>query len=232
MRFSPVATGRIQVACGCLASLFEKEAARTSWCFTGQHEGSARRKLLPAKNGAGEKRRWRKIVAGEKCSRRNWGEKSHRRNLRRQMHADKTAVEFYFGQEPILKWQNSGWFSRAPIAPSSLAAKNMPKFSHHRQPFACRLKNATAKSTTNFTTPYLPWPCPFCNKWFWAHCFQWLAIYWKKGKDPDPKTRFSIWTLLRTPGRFTTRPLPVYFTTKMSVVRPFSVLSKDELGPY
>ena len=33
-------------------------------------------------------------------------------------------------------------------------------------------------------------------------------------KTPTPKTRFSIWTLLRTPGRFTTRPLPVDFTTK------------------
>ena len=50
-------------------------------------------------------------------------------------------------------------------------------------------------------------------------------------KTPTPKTRFSIWTLLRTLGHFTTRPLPVYFTTKMSVVRPFSVLSKAEIGP-
>ena len=50
----------------------------------------------------------------------------------------------------------------------------------------------------------------------------------RREKTPTPKTRFSIWTLLRTPGRFTTRPLPVYFTTKMSVVKPFSVLSKDE----
>ena len=50
-------------------------------------------------------------------------------------------------------------------------------------------------------------------------------------KTPTPKTRFSIWTLLRTPGCSTTRPLPVHFTTKMSVVRPFSVLSKDEIGP-
>ena len=49
-------------------------------------------------------------------------------------------------------------------------------------------------------------------------------------KTPTPKTRFSIWTLLRTPGRFTTRPLPVHFTTKMSVVRPFSVLGKDKTG--
>ena len=50
-------------------------------------------------------------------------------------------------------------------------------------------------------------------------------------KTPAPKTRVSIWTLLRTPGRFTTRPLPVYFTTRMSVVRPFSVLSKDRKCP-
>ena len=53
----------------------------------------------------------------------------------------------------------------------------------------------------------------------------------RREKTPIPKTRFSIWTLLRTSGRFTTRPLPVHFTTKMSVVRPFSVLSKDEVGP-
>ena len=54
----------------------------------------------------------------------------------------------------------------------------------------------------------------------------------KREKTPTPKTRFSIWTLLRTPDRFTTRPLPVHFTTKMSVVRPFSVHSKAEIGPY
>ena len=53
--------------------------------------------------------------------------------------------------------------------------------------------------------------------------------FWKKGKTPTPKTRFRIWTLLRTPGRFTTRPLLVQFTTEMSVVRPFLVLSKDEI---
>ena len=34
-------------------------------------------------------------------------------------------------------------------------------------------------------------------------------------KTPTPKTRFSIWTLLRTPGRLTTRPLPVHFTTSV-----------------
>ena len=53
----------------------------------------------------------------------------------------------------------------------------------------------------------------------------------RREKTPTPKTGFSIWTLLRTPGRFTTRPLPVHFNTKMSVVRPFSVRSKDEIGP-
>ena len=58
-----------------------------------------------------------------------------------------------------------------------------------------------------------------------------LPLVGRREKTPTPKTRVSIWTLLRTPGRFTTRPLPVYFTTKMSVVRPFSVLSKDEIGP-
>ena len=65
--------------------------------------------------------------------------------------------------------------------------------------------------------------------------FSFLFLLEKLGrreKTPTPKTRVSIWTLLRTPGRFTTRPLPVHFTTKMSVVRPFSVLSKDEIGPY
>ena len=56
------------------------------------------------------------------------------------------------------------------------------------------------------------------------------VILWKKGKDPHPKTRFSIWTLLRTPGHLTTRSLPVYSTTKMSVVRPFRSLVRTKLA--
>ena len=40
------------------------------------------------------------------------------------------------------------------------------------------------------------------------------SLLGRREKTPTPKTRFSIWTLLRTPGRFTTRPLPVYFTIK------------------
>ena len=130
--------------------------------------------------------------------------------------------------------------------------------------------------------------------------FSCLIQIGRRETTPTPKTRFSIWSLLRTPGRFTTirsepgkpnrrkwvsrtfgkgvrnwfrkpflltkcylkktlnkgvpdsfpeswrtslssvwfagatpntRPLPVCFTTIMSVVRPFSVLSKDEIGP-
>ena len=56
---------------------------------------------------------------------------------------------------------------------------------------------------------------------------------WKKGKDPHPQDKIQhLLTLLRTPGRFTTRPLRVYFTTKMSVARPLPVFSKDDIGPY
>ena len=56
--------------------------------------------------------------------------------------------------------------------------------------------------------------------------FHWKRLdIGRREKTPTPKTRFSIWTLLRTPGRFTTRPLRVHFTTKTSVVRPFSVLN-------
>ena len=64
----------------------------------------------------------------------------------------------------------------------------------------------------------------------WFQVFLGSPELGRREKTPTLKTRFSIWTLLRTPGRFTTRLLPVHFTTKMSVVRPFSVLSKDELA--
>ena len=63
------------------------------------------------------------------------------------------------------------------------------------------------------------------------HHFIFREFFGRREMTPTPKTRVSIWTLLRTPGRFTTRPLPVHLTTKLSIVRPFSVLSKDEIGP-
>ena len=47
----------------------------------------------------------------------------------------------------------------------------------------------------------------------------------RRESTPTPKTRFSIWTLLRTPARFTTRPLPVYSYQK-------NVRSKAVFGPY
>ena len=46
----------------------------------------------------------------------------------------------------------------------------------------------------------------------------------RREKTLTPKTRFSIWTLLRTPGRFTTRPLPCAFYHKI-------VCSKAVFGP-
>ena len=58
-----------------------------------------------------------------------------------------------------------------------------------------------------------------------------ILLFGRRQKTPTPKTRFSIRTLLRTPGRFTTRPLRVHFTTELSVVRPFSLLSKDKICP-
>ena len=51
------------------------------------------------------------------------------------------------------------------------------------------------------------------------------------GKDPHPQDKIQHLDFTKDPGRFTTRPLPVSSTTKTSVVRPFSVLSKDEIGP-
>ena len=54
----------------------------------------------------------------------------------------------------------------------------------------------------------------------------------KKGKDPHPQDKIQHLDFTKDPWPlYYTRPLPVYFTTKMSVVRSFSVLSKDEIGP-
>ena len=64
----------------------------------------------------------------------------------------------------------------------------------------------------------------FCTKLWYAPktlvqkisegCTSPPSLFGRREKTPTPKTKFSIWTLLRTPGRFTTRPLPVQFTTK------------------
>ena len=36
----------------------------------------------------------------------------------------------------------------------------------------------------------------------------------RREKTPTPKTRVSIWTLLRTPDRFTIKPLPMYLSQR------------------
>ena len=52
---------------------------------------------------------------------------------------------------------------------------------------------------------------------------------WKKGKDPHPqdKSQYLDFTKDPRPLYYKTPPCG-YFTTKMSVVRPFSVLSKEK----
>ena len=58
---------------------------------------------------------------------------------------------------------------------------------------------------------------------------------WKKGKDPHPQDRSQHLDFTKSkdppPAALLQDPIPVYSTTKMSVVRQFPVLSKDEIGP-
>ena len=79
-------------------------------------------------------------------------------------------------------------------------------------------------------------PAFLSNVTFWdgtQHFFTTIfCLRLEEGKGPPPPRQDSASRpVLRTPGRFTTRPLPMYSITKMSVVRPFSVLSKDDIGP-
>ena len=57
------------------------------------------------------------------------------------------------------------------------------------------------------------------------------TLTWKKGEDPHPQDKIQHLDFTKDPRRFTTIPIPVYCTTKMYLVKPFSVLSKDEIGP-
>ena len=70
-------------------------------------------------------------------------------------------------------------------------------------------------------------PPPWSTLWP-SHVF----VYWNKGKDPHPQDKIQHLDFTKHPRRFTTRPLPVHFATKMSAIRPFPFLSKDEIGPY
>ena len=55
--------------------------------------------------------------------------------------------------------------------------------------------------------------------------------FWKKGKDPHPQDKIQHLDFTKDPWPLYYKTPPVYFTTKMPVVRPFSVLSKDETAP-
>ena len=60
-----------------------------------------------------------------------------------------------------------------------------------------------------------------------------VVVVWRKGKDPHPQDKIRHLD-------FTKDPRPLYYKTppyvlyhqKKSVLRPFSVLSKDKIGPY
>ena len=56
-----------------------------------------------------------------------------------------------------------------------------------------------------------------------------FRIGWKKGKDPHPQDKIQHLDFTKDPRPLYYKTPPVHFTTKMSVVRPFSVLSKDEI---
>ena len=53
---------------------------------------------------------------------------------------------------------------------------------------------------------------------------------WKKGKDPHPQDKIQHLDFTKDPWPLYYKTPPCAFYHKMSVVRPFSVLSKDELA--
>ena len=66
---------------------------------------------------------------------------------------------------------------------------------------------------------------------FEAFWLMWSRKIWKKGKDPHPQDKIQHLDFTKEPRPLYYKTPPCVFTTKMSVVRPFSVLSKDEIGP-
>ena len=58
------------------------------------------------------------------------------------------------------------------------------------------------------------------------------GICWKKGKDPHPQDKIQRLDFTKDPRPLYYKTPPCAFcTTNVSVVRPFSVLSKDKIGP-
>ena len=58
-----------------------------------------------------------------------------------------------------------------------------------------------------------------------------VSSFWKKGKDPHPQDKIQHLVFSKDPRPLYYKTPPCAFYHKMSVVRPFSVLSKDEIGP-
>ena len=71
------------------------------------------------------------------------------------------------------------------------------------------------------------------RQWQWPHSplQRTRLISEKKGKDPHPQDKIQHLDFAKDPRPLYYKTPPVYFTTKMSVVRPFSVLSKDRKWP-
>ena len=58
------------------------------------------------------------------------------------------------------------------------------------------------------------------------------ASVWKKGKDPHPQDKIQHLDFTKDPRPLYYKiPSCAFYHKKWSVVRPFSVLSKDEIGP-
>ena len=53
----------------------------------------------------------------------------------------------------------------------------------------------------------------------------------EEGKDPHPQDKIQHLDFTKDHPAALLQDPSVHFTTKMSVVRPFSVLSEDEIGP-
>ena len=156
---------------------WKKEAGRPNGCFWGQHEGSVWRKLLPAKNGAGEKRRRRKIGAGENFCRRN----SQRKILPSKFAATngrrQNCREIRLRRESNFEMAKFRVIFEGSHRSVVVGGEKPTEMFSPPESLCLQVQNSTAKFTANFTAPKLFWPCPFTNKWFWAHCFQCLTVY-------------------------------------------------------
>ena len=108
--------------------------------------------MLPAKNGAGEKRRRRKIGAGEKICRRN----SRRKMLPAKFAATNARRQNCRGI--LFRWETNFEVAKfrvifgGPIAHVVVGGEKRAEFFSPPETLCLQAQNSTAKSTTNFTT--------------------------------------------------------------------------------